>query len=363
MHGVCHAFFCIAREKICYETNMGSNEIQNILTELAHHRDLSAEAAQHAFQIIMNGGATPAQMGAFLMGLRQKGETVTEITAGAQILRHKVQTFAAPDNAIDTCGTGGDGKRTFNISTTVAIVLASCGVPVVKHGNRGVTSASGSSDILKALGVVIDAPADISQYALKETNLCFLMAPLYHKAMRHIAPIRQELGLRTIFNLLGPLANPAGTKKQLLGVYDKKWARPLAETLRNLGATHAWVVHGDDGMDEITTTTTSHIVTLHQGKIREFTLDPHDYGISYASEASLAGGLPEENATALHDILSGKWNAYADIVMLNAAAALTMAESCEDMHEGCAIARQVMENGSAKRTLAAFIEATKLKSC
>ncbi len=342
---------------------MGSNEIQNILTELACKRDLSEEAATHAFQIIMNGGATPAQMGAFLMGLRQKGETVTEITAGARTLRHKAQTFTAPDTAIDTCGTGGDGKRTFNVSTAVAIVVASCGVPVVKHGNRSITSASGSSDILKALGVVIDAPANVSEYALRETNLCFLMAPLYHKAMRHIAPVRQELGLRTIFNLLGPLANPAATKKQLLGVYNKAWARPLAETLHNLGTTHAWVVHGNDGMDEITTTTTSHIVTLKHGDIEEFTLDPKEYGFDYATEADLAGGLPEDNALALQGILSGKDNAYADIVVLNSAASLLMAEHCATIQEGCDMARNALKNGNAKRTLAAFIEATKAKSC
>ena len=344
-------------------TIMGSNEIQNILTELAFSRDLDMETATKAFQIIMNGGATPAQMGAFLMALRQKGETVTEITAGAQTLRHKAKTFTAPDNAIDTCGTGGDGKRTFNVSTAVAIVVASCGVPVVKHGNRSITSVSGSSDILKALGVIIDAPADISDYALRTTNLCFLMAPLYHKAMRYVAPVRQELGLRTIFNLLGPLANPASTKKQLLGVYDKKWSYPIAQTLHNLGTTDAWIVHGNDGMDEITTTTTSYIVTLKQGRIEEFTLNPNDYGIHYATPDQLRGGLPEDNALALQEILNGKENAYADIVILNSACALVMAQHCTTIKDGCMIARDSLQNGNAKRTLAAFIEATKTKSC
>lgn len=338
---------------------MGSNEIQNILTELACGRDLSQDMAERAFQILMSGGATPSQMGAFLMGLRQKGETIDEITAGARVLRHKAETFAAPDNAIDTCGTGGDGKHTFNISTAVAIVAAGCGVPVVKHGNRSITSASGSSDILKALEVTIDAPADTSRAALENTNLCFLMAPLYHKAMRHVALIRQELGLRTIFNLLGPLANPARTTRQLLGVYDQAWAKPLASVLHNLGVTRAWVVHGHDGMDEITTTTSSHIVSLDDGEISEFTLHPEEYGFELASDEALKGGLPEDNAKALQRLLSGEQGAYYDIVVLNTAAALIVAGVANDLEEGCEQAREAIKSGAAKRTLASFIEATK----
>ncbi len=340
---------------------MGSNEIQDILTELACGRDLNASSAERAFQIIMSGGATPAQISALLMGLRQKGETVEEITAGARVLRHKAQTFTAPDNAIDTCGTGGDGKRTFNISTAVAIVAASCGVPVVKHGNRSVTSASGSSDILSELGVRIDAAAETSQAALADTNLCFLMAPLYHKAMRHVAPIRQELGLRTIFNLLGPLANPARTKRQLLGVYDKAWSQPLASVLHNLGVVRAWVVHGNDGMDEITTTDTSHIVSLDHGTITELTLDPRDYGFDLVNQSALTGGLPEENAKSLQQLLSGEKNAYYDIVVLNSAAALIVAGRCDTIEEGCVIARAAIDTGQAKYTLAAFAEATQEK--
>ncbi len=337
---------------------MGSNQIQDILTELAHGRDLSTELAERAFQIMMTGGATPAQMGAFLMGLRSKGETVEEITAGARVLRHKAQTFAAPEGAIDTCGTGGDGKRTFNISTAVAIVTAACGVPVVKHGNRGVTSASGSSDILSELGVNIEATPDISQAALQQTNLCFLMAPLYHKAMRHVAPVRKELGLRTIFNLLGPLANPAGTKRQLLGVYDRAWVRPLAEVLHQLGVVKAWVVHGADGMDEITTTDATYVAILEHGEITERMIAPEEVGLERVPEAALKGGTPDVNARALQELLVGREGAYRDIVLLNTAAALVVADACDSLEEGMGKAREAIDSGKARQTLAAFAGVT-----
>lgn len=338
---------------------LGSNQIQDILTELACSRDLSVEMAERAFQIIMTGGATPAQIGAFLIALRVKGETVEEITAGAQVLRHKALTFEAPDDAIDTCGTGGDGKRTFNISTATAIVAAASGVKVVKHGNRSVTSASGSSDILKALKVNVQASAERSHAALDETNLCFLMAPLYHSAMRHVAPIRKELGLRTIFNLLGPLANPARTKRQLLGVYSKDWLVPLANVLHNLGVTKAWLVHGNDGMDEITTTDITHVVELNNGNIREFTIAPEDVGLERATEKDLRGGLPEDNAFVLQELLSGKAGAYRDIVLFNSAASLIVAGKAETLQDGMEIAREAIDSGKAKRTLAEFVEAVK----
>ena len=337
---------------------MGSNRIQDILTELAHGRDLPREMAEVAFQIIMNGGATPAQIGAFLMGLRQKGETVEEITAGASVLRHKAQSFRAPAGAIDTCGTGGDGKRTYNISTTVAIVAAACGVKVVKHGNRGVTSASGSSDIFTALGVKIDASPEQSEATLQTTNLCFLYAPLYHQAMRHVVHIRNELGLRTIFNLLGPLANPAGAKRQLLGVYDVKWLQPLAEVLQALGCEKAWLVHGRDGMDEITVCDETDVVELDQGAIRSFTLSPEEMGIKRALPQELAGGLAEDNAFALQQVLSGKPGAYRDCVVVNAAAALMVADACVSFEEGADMARAAIDSGRARETLAAFILAT-----
>jgi anthranilate phosphoribosyltransferase len=337
---------------------MGTNAIQDTLTELAHGRDVSRDEAERAFQIIMNGGATPAQTAAFLMGLRQKGETVDEITAGALVLRHRAQTFHAPDNAIDTCGTGGDGMRTFNISTAVAIVVAACGVPVVKHGNRGVTSVSGSSDILTALGVEIQISPEQSEAALASTNLCFLYAPMYHQAMRHVGQIRLELGLRTIFNLLGPLANPAGAKRQLLGVYDAKWLKPMAKVLHQLGCVKAWVVHGRDGMDEITTTDITDIVELDRGHFRQFTLSPEEVGLTRSDPEALKGGLPEDNAHALQALLSGKSGAYRDIVLLNTAAALMVAEHCNTLEHGMEMARTTIDSGHARETLAAFVHAT-----
>lgn len=338
---------------------MGSNQIQDILTELAHGRDLTAQLAERAFQILLSGGATPAQIGAFLMGLRAKGETVTEITAGAQVLRHKARTFTALEGAIDTCGTGGDGKRSYNISTAVAIVAAACGVPVVKHGNRGVTSASGSSDILTALGVTIDASPEQCQTALEQTQLCFLMAPLYHQTMRHVAPVRQELGLRTIFNLLGPLANPARTRRQLLGVYSRHWLRPMAEVLRELGAEKAWVVHGADGMDELTTTDVSYVAALEDGEITEFEISPGMLDLPLVTEDQLRGGLPEDNARALQGVLSGVSGPYRDIVILNTAAALVVADRCHTLDEAATLAHEAIDSGQARQTLAAFVEATK----
>ncbi len=330
---------------------MGTNEIQNALTRLAHREDLSHEEAERAFQIIMNGGATPGQMGAFLMGLRQKGETVTEITAGAQVLRTKAATFEAPDGAIDTCGTGGDMQRTYNISTAAAIVAAGCGVKVAKHGNRSISSASGSSDILTALEVKVDASPEVSARALAQCNLCFLMAPNYHSAMRHIAPVRLELGLRTIFNLLGPLANPARVKRQILGVYDRAWLEPLAQVLKNLGSEHAWVVHGADGMDEITTTAETYIAELKGGEIHTFTLTPEEYGIPRADPADLKGKDAEYNAEALRRLLTGKPSAYRDIVLLNASAALVVAGKAESLTQALPIATHAIDSGDAMRVL------------
>jgi anthranilate phosphoribosyltransferase len=343
--------------------SMGTNQIQDILTQLAYGRNLTYEMAERAFHIILTGGATPAQIGAFLMGLRAKGETTQEILAGSTVMRHKANSFEIGDetildNVLDTCGTGGDGKRTFNISTAASIVIASCGVKVVKHGNRSITSASGSSDVLQHLNVKIDAPKQIQQQAFEQLGFCYLMAPLYHPAMRHVTDVRKELGLRTIFNLLGPLANPARCKRQLIGVYDAKWLKPMAECLRELGANKVWLVHGADGMDEITTTTISHIVELNDGQITEFTLNPTDCGVEIADEMALKGGLPAENAIALQDLLNGKHSAYRDIVLLNAAAGLVVADSCTTLTEGIKLAAEAIDSGKAKTLLANYAEMT-----
>jgi anthranilate phosphoribosyltransferase len=338
---------------------MGTNEIQDVLTELAKGRDLSTEMAERAFQIIMSGGATPAQIAAFLMGLRIKGETVAEIAAGAHVLRLKAATIQAPDGTIDTCGTGGDGSRTLNISTAVAIVVAACGVPVAKHGNRGVTSASGSSDVLEALGVNIRIEPEASERALRECGLCFLMAPLYHKAVRHVSPVRQELGLRTIFNLLGPLANPAGVKRQLMGVYDTHWLEPMAQVLHSLGAEKAWVVHGGDGMDEITLATTTEVAALENGEIRRFVIDPADYGFEYSTKKDIAGQDSEYNAVQLQKLLGGVKGPYRDIVLLNSAAALCVADAVQDISEGLEMASEALDSGQARYRLAQLVEFTR----
>lgn len=338
---------------------MGINGIQDILTELAQQHDLSEEMAVRAFQMIMSGGATQAQIAAFLMGLRIKGETVQEILAGARVLRQKAATFSAPENAIDTCGTGGDGSRTLNISTAVAIIAAACGVPVIKHGNRGITSASGSADVLEALEVNTRLSPESSEQLLYKCNLCFLMAPLYHKAVRHVAPVRQELGLRTVFNLLGPLANPAGVRRQLIGVYDAEWLEPIAQVLYLLGAIKAWVVHGRDGMDEITTTTLSDIAVLERGEIHHFTLNPEDYGLACTDPGALRGQDPEYNARALHALLSGEKSAYRDIVLLNSAAALCVADAVADISAGLTRAAEAIDSGIAKQLLAQFVEASR----
>ncbi|MGB1539783.1 MAG: anthranilate phosphoribosyltransferase, partial [Rickettsiales bacterium] len=270
------------------------NTIQTHIDALVEGRDLLPAEAENAFQIIMNGGATPAQMAAFLVALRMKGETAEEICAGATVLRAKAKPFNAPQGAIDTCGTGGDAKGTLNVSTAVAIVVAACGVPVVKHGNRSVSSKSGSSDVLTELGVKIDAEIPVMEEALKRGNLCFLMAPMFHQAMRHVAPVRKELGMRTVFNLLGPLSNPARPKRQVLGVYDAKWLVPMAETLGKLGAERAWIVHGSDGMDELTTTGSSQIAELKiDGSVRRFEVSPEDFGMQTVSLKALEGRGPD----------------------------------------------------------------------
>ena len=266
---------------------------------LANGKNLSQEMATRAFQIIMNGGATPAQFAAILMGLRIKGETIEEITAGAIALRVKAKKFESVAGAIDTCGTGGDSRGTYNISTATAFVLAACGVPVVKHGNRSVSSRSGSADVLAELGVKIDAEPQICEKSLRECGIAFLLATKFHPAMRHVAPIRQELGIRTIFNILGPLANPATPDFQLLGVYSKKLVRPMAEVLKSLGTKAAWVVHGSDGLDELTLTGVSYACELKNGEITEFEVSPEDAGLERVSLEDLRGQDPEYNAKAL----------------------------------------------------------------
>ena len=321
------------------------------LNLLAERKNLAAELAERVFQIIMNGGATPAQIAAILMGLRIKGETVEEITAGAKVLRAKAANIKAPAGAIDTCGTGGDGRHSYNISTTAAIVLAACGVPVAKHGNRSVSSKSGSADVLEALGIKINADIPVLEKCLKEVGIAFLMAPKFHTAMRHVAPVRQELGLRTIFNILGPLSNPAQPDFQLLGVYSKELLEPMARVLQSLGVKAAWVVHGADGLDELTLTGKTYVVELKNGAIRPFEITPEDAGLPTAMLEDIKGGDAQANAKALEHALSGMESAYKNAVLYNAAAALLIAGKAADIKDGVALARAQIDSGNAFRVL------------
>lgn len=334
------------------------NTIQKYIVEIVSGSNLTNEEAENAFQIIMNGGATPGQMAAFLVGLRMKGESVAEIAAGARVMRHKATPFEGVPGAIDTCGTGGDGQGTLNISTAVAIIVAACGVPVVKHGNRSVSSNSGSSDVFSALGVNVDASLEILREALLQTNLTFLMAPRFHSAMRHVAPVRKELGMRTIFNLIGPLSNPARPKLHVLGVYDRKWLIPMAQVLKELGSERAWIVHGGDGLDELTVTTKSYVAELKHGTIREFTIQPETLGLQRADLESLTGRDPDYNAQQLSRLLSGGRGPYRDIVLLNSAAALVVASKVESLEAGIDLAADAIDNRKAKQTLARLASIT-----
>lgn len=335
---------------------------QKFIKQVATGARLSREQAEQAFLIIMNGGATPAQIAGFLMALAMRGESVDEIVGAANVLRVKALPFSAPAGAMDTCGTGGDRKGSLNISTAVALVLAACGVKVVKHGNRSVSSRSGSSDVLAALGVKIDASVPVLEKCLNEAGICFLMAPQFHAAMRHVAPIRQELSVRTIFNLVGPLANPAKPDFQLLGVYDKALLNPMAEALKQLGVKRAWVVFGSDGMDEITLAGTTYVAALSDGSITQMEVTPADAGLEAAPSDALKGGDAETNATALREMLLGAKGAYRDAVLLNTAAALVIAGKVEKLKEGVSLAARHIDSGDAYSLLQRLASISQLGS-
>lgn len=328
------------------------NDLRNILNLLAEGELLSEEQSEAAFSLIMAGKVDLSQMAAFVMALRLRGETVDEIVGGARVLRARAAPITAPEGIVDTCGTGGDGTGTYNISTAAAIVTAACGVPVAKHGNRSVSSKSGSADVLMALGADLTVPISANEKALADFGLAFLFAPAHHRAMRHVAPVRSSLGLRSIFNLLGPLANPALARRQVLGVFDRKWQRPMAEVLERLGSKHVWVVHGEDGLDELTTTGKTYVVEMKDGEYREFTVTPGDAGLPSASLQDLRGGEAEENALALQSVLRGEPSAYRDIVILNTAAALIVAGEVPDLKAGANLAIAAIDNGSALKLLA-----------
>ncbi|MBX2834125.1 MAG: anthranilate phosphoribosyltransferase [Micavibrio sp.] len=316
---------------------------------------LTEDQMQRAMTQIMEGQVTDGDLAAFLIGLTERGENVDELTGAARVMRAKAETIKAPYGAVDCCGTGGDKQHTYNISTAVALVAASCGVPVAKHGNRAASSKSGAADVLEAIGVNLDIPKNAVEESLKLYNFAFLMAPHHHTAMKHVANVRKQLGTRTIFNLLGPLANPAATRNQLLGVYDKKWVLPLAQTLKNLGAKSAWVVNGADGMDEITTTTSTCVAILKEGKIEEMEITPADFGLEMDDAQDLIGGDVDINATALRGLLEGETGAYRNIVLANTAAILKIHGSVETLIEGTEKAATALDNGSANQILTDYI--------
>lgn len=332
--------------------------LQSFLTRLAAGENLSAAETQEAVGLIMEGAASPAQMGAFLMGLAQRGETAAELEGAARAMRKRVKHVDAPAGAIDTCGTGGDGTHTLNVSTAAGLVVAAAGVPVAKHGNRAQSSRAGSADVLEALGVRIDLPPEAVGRAIREVGFGFMMAPLHHEAMKHVAPVRRELGFRTLFNLLGPLANPAGVRRQLIGVFAPRWLEPMAEVLRALGAERAWLVHGD-GLDEITTTGKTEVVALEDGTIRRFHINPATLGIPKATREELRGGDAAFNARAIEALFSGARGPYRDVVCLNAAAAFVIAGKARDLAQGLELAANTLDDGAAARTLKKLIEFTR----
>ncbi len=335
-----------------------SGDLQPFIARVANSEPLNEADATAAFEIIMSGEATPSQIGGFLMALRTRGETIEEITGAARIMRAKALHIEPPPGAIDVCGTGGDNSGTYNVSTAVALVLAAAGVPVAKHGNRALSSRTGGSDVLGALGVNLDADMALVKKALWEANVCFLFAIRHHSAMRHVGPTRVELGTRTIFNLLGPLSNPARVKHQLMGVFAPQWVEPLAAVLGKLGAERAWVVHGSDGLDEITTTGPTSVAEWKDGKVSTFEVTPEEAGLPRAAPADLKGGDSETNAEALRSLLKGNPSPYRDIVLLNAAAALIVAGKVEMLTDGVGMAAKLIDSGDAGTALDRLVAIT-----
>lgn len=334
-----------------------SDSFKPLLAKLVDGRVLSTEEAHAFFAACLRGEPTPSQVAAAVTALRIRGETVDEIAAFATAMRDAALTLDHPFDVIDTCGTGGDGQHTYNVSTAAALVLAGAGVKVAKHGNRALSSKSGSSDVLAVLGVNLQASQAQQLRALETAGIAFLFAPAYHGAMRHVGPVRAEIGFRTVFNLLGPLSNPASAKRQVMGVYDPRLLEPLAEVLGRLGAVRAWTVHGQ-GLDELTTTGVTEVAEWKDGAVRRFQVTPEEAGLPHSDIADLRGGDAEENAAALRALLDGAPGAYRDIVLLNAAAALVVADRAADLAGGAALAASVIDDGRAAFALEALVAAT-----
>lgn len=332
-----------------------SDAFKPLLSRLADGGTLSEDDAGEFFAACLRGEPTPGQVGAALTAMRMRGETLGEITACARAMRKAAIHLEPPYPTIDVCGTGGDGLHTYNISTAVGFVVAGGGLKVAKHGNRALSSKSGGADVLSELGVAIDAGPERQLKALDEAGICFLYAPAHHGAMRHVSPIRSELGFRTIFNLLGPLTNPAGAKRQVVGVFAERWVAPLAQVLGALGSERAWVVHGG-GMDEMSTTGETSVAEYREGQVRLFTVTPEAVGLRRAALADLTGGTPAQNADALRRVLQGEPGPYRDIVLLNAAAAFLVGERVETLREGVELAGQVIDDGRAQAALDKLVE-------
>jgi anthranilate phosphoribosyltransferase len=333
-------------------------EIKGLIGQLASGATLSRETAYEAFDRMMSGEVTPSQIGALLMGLRMRGETVDEITGAVTAMRAKMLTVDAPADAVDVVGTGGDASGSYNISTCAAFIVAGAGAPVAKHGNRALSSRSGAADVLTALGVKIDIPPETISACIRDAGIGFMFAPSHHPAMKHVGPTRVELGTRTIFNLLGPLSNPAGVKRQMVGVFSRQWVEPLAHVLKNLGSAQAWVVHGSDGLDEITTSGPTAVAALQDGAVRTFEITPEDVGLARVKPEALRGGDAEANAAALKAVLKGEKGAYRDIAMLNAAAALVVAGKAATLADGVKLAGYTIDTGAAEAALNRLIAAS-----
>src|SRR5215472_15213616 len=327
------------------------DDFKALIAKVATGASLTREEAAAAFDRMMSGEATPSQMGGLLMALRVRGETVEEITGAVTIMRAKMLGVKAPAGAVDVVGTGGDASGSFNISTCAAFIVAGAGVPVAKHGNRALSSKSGAADALQALGVKIDLDANQVALCIREAGIGFMFAPAHHPAMKNVGPTRVELGTRTIFNLLGPLSNPAGVKRQMIGTFSKQWIEPMAQVLKNLGSENIWVVHGSDGLDEITTSGPTSVAALEGGKLRSFEISPEDAGLPRAQPGALRGGSAKENAQALRDVLKAKCGAFHDISILNAAAALMVAGRAKDLKQALALAQTSIDSGEAASRL------------
>ena len=333
-------------------------DMKEVLALVAEGERLSVDQTRRAFDVMMSGDATPSQTGALLMALRLRGETVEELTGAVMTMREKMTRIESPATAIDVVGTGGDRSGTYNVSTAAAIAVAGCGVPVAKHGNRAASSRSGAADVLAELGVDVECDFSLTRKALWEAGMCFMFAQRHHGAMRHVAGARVEMGARTIFNMLGPLSNPAGVDKLLVGVFSREWVEPLARVLGNLGSRRAWVVHGGDGLDEITTTGPTSVAELKDGEIRTFQIAPEDAGLPRSDGESLKGGDAAANALAIDALLDGRRNAFRDIVLMNAAGALIVAGEAGNLEDGAAMAADSIDGGKARAVLDGLIAIT-----